>query len=154
ADPRDRAGVPRAVPLHGRRTEQRDRHGAAPHLPLRVPEQPGRRLRRGDRAERAARDRARAALARVLQGDRALEHLVSDAQERGILSVFDRRRRGVRIGMGVVHALLFTGLVVAGLGPLVWLAKAAVTSTQDTSAPPLELCPSGTRLADAAHAGP
>ncbi len=66
ADPaghRDRAGVPRAVPLHRRRTEQRDRHDPAAHLPLRLPEQPGRRLRRGDRAQRDARDRARAALA-------------------------------------------------------------------------------------------
>lgn len=77
---------------------------------------------------------------------------MSDAQERGILSVFDRRRRGVRIGMGVVHALLFTGLVVAGLGPLVWLAKAAVTSTQDTISRPLELFPNGIDLANLVQA--
>ncbi|MBN9607458.1 MAG: carbohydrate ABC transporter permease [Actinomycetales bacterium] len=68
--------------------------------------------------------------------------------ERGILSAFDRRRSGVRMGLGVVHVVLFTGLVVAGLGPVLWLAKAAVTPTQDTLSEPFALFPNGLDLAN------
>ena len=49
-DHRHRPGVPRAVPVHGRRPGERDHDRAAAHLQVRVPEQRGRRLRRGDRA--------------------------------------------------------------------------------------------------------
>lgn len=63
--------------------------------------------------------------------------------DRGVLSTHDRRRPGVRTSMGLVHVLLFTGLVVAGLGPLLWLAKAAVTPTQDTLSQPFALWPNG-----------
>ena len=63
--------------------------------------------------------------------------------DRGILSTFDRRGRGVRAGMSFVHVLLFGGLVVAGLGPILWLGKAAVTSTQDTITQPIALWPHG-----------
>ena len=63
--------------------------------------------------------------------------------DRGILSEFDRRKPSVRITMTLVHVLLFVGLVVAGLGPLLWLAKAAVTTTQDSISTPLLLWPNG-----------
>lgn len=63
--------------------------------------------------------------------------------DRGILSGHDRRKRGVRVSMAGVHVVLFVGLVVAGLGPLLWLAKAAVTPTQDTLSHPFELWPNG-----------
>ena len=53
ADHRDRAGVPRAVPVHRRRPGQRDRDDPAADLPLRVPQQPRRQLRRGDGAQPA-----------------------------------------------------------------------------------------------------
>jgi multiple sugar transport system permease protein len=68
----------------------------------------------------------------------------SDEQgDRGIVSDFDRKKRGLRVGMRGVHALLFAGLVIAGLGPLLWLAKSAVTPTQDTLRQPLALWPNG-----------
>ena len=85
ADPaghRDGAGVPRAVPVHRWRSEQRDRHGAAADLPVRVPEQPRRRLRRGDSAQRDARDRARRAVDRVLPSHRTLERRIDAPRRR------------------------------------------------------------------------
>jgi multiple sugar transport system permease protein len=73
-------------------------------------------------------------------------------QDRGILSVFDRRKPAVRIAMVGVHAVLLVGLVVAGLGPILWLAKAAVTTTQDSIQQPLALWPSGIDRANLAQA--
>ncbi len=63
--------------------------------------------------------------------------------DRGVLSTADRRRGSVRASMTFVHGFLFVGLVVAGLGPLLWLAKAAVTPTQDTLSQPFALWPNG-----------
>jgi multiple sugar transport system permease protein len=63
--------------------------------------------------------------------------------DRGILSSFDRRKPSVKLSMTVIHVFLIIGLVVAGLGPLLWLAKAAVTSTQDSISTPLLLWPNG-----------
>jgi len=72
--------------------------------------------------------------------------------DRGILSEFDRRKPSVRVTMSLVHVLLIVGLVVAGLGPLLWLAKAAVTSTQDSISTPLLLWPNGLDWANLASA--
>lgn len=72
--------------------------------------------------------------------------------DRGILSGFDRRKRSVRASMAGVHVLLVVGLVVAGLGPILWLAKAAVTSTQDTISTPLLVWPNGLDWANLAQA--
>jgi multiple sugar transport system permease protein len=63
--------------------------------------------------------------------------------DRGILSPFDRRKPRVRAVMVLVHLVLIVGLVVAGLGPLLWLAKAAVTPTQDSISTPMLLWPNG-----------
>ena len=79
----------------------------------------------------------------------------SDAEidvDRGILSSFDRRKRSVRFTMRGVHVFLFGGLVLAGLGPIIWLAKAAVTSTQDTISTPLALWPNGIDWANLSQA--
>lgn len=72
--------------------------------------------------------------------------------DRGILSGFDRRKRSVRASMAGVHVVLVVGLVVAGLGPILWLAKAAVTSTQDTISTPLLVWPNGLDWANLAQA--
>ena len=40
--------------------------------------------------------------------------------------------------------LLFIGLVIVGLGPLLWLAKSAITPTADTISNPMSLFPNGT----------
>src|SRR6185295_12285926 len=63
--------------------------------------------------------------------------------DRGILSSFDRRKPTVKVSMTVIHVVLIVGLVVAGLGPLLWLAKAAITPTQDSISTPLLLWPNG-----------
>lgn len=68
---------------------------------------------------------------------------LDDAADRGVLSEYERRRPGVRISMTGVHSVLFVGLVIAGLGPILWLAKAAVTPTQDTLSQPFALWPNG-----------
>ena len=67
----------------------------------------------------------------------------ADSADRGILSVFDRRKRSVVASMSLVHVFLFLGLIVAGLGPILWLAKAAVTPTQDTISTPMLVFPNG-----------
>lgn len=71
---------------------------------------------------------------------------------RGVLSTHDLRRPGVRAGFGAVRWLVLLGLLVVSLGPMLWLAKAAVSSTQDTLRRPFALWPSGPQwhnLADA-----
>ena len=72
--------------------------------------------------------------------------------DRGILSEFDRKRGPVRATMTVVHFVLFGGLVVAGLGPILWLAKAAITPTQDSIRTPLALFPNGVDWANLGQA--
>jgi multiple sugar transport system permease protein len=66
-----------------------------------------------------------------------------DAEDRGILGIADRRRTGVRTGSTVINVLLGAALVVTGLLPLLWLAKSAITPTQDTLMMPLRLFPNG-----------
>jgi multiple sugar transport system permease protein len=63
--------------------------------------------------------------------------------ERGIVSSHDRRRPSVRASLGTLQGGLLVALVVVGLGPILWLAKAAVTPTQETLRNPLGLFPTG-----------
>ncbi|PUB31637.1 multiple sugar transport system permease protein [Promicromonospora sp. AC04] len=65
------------------------------------------------------------------------------AVERGIVSSHDRRRPSVRGSLGALQGGLLVTLVLVGLGPILWLAKAAVTPTQDTLREPLGLFPTG-----------
>jgi multiple sugar transport system permease protein len=69
---------------------------------------------------------------------------VSD-QERpaALITRADWRRPTVRYGVGTAHVLLLVGLVVVGLGPIVWLAKGAITPTNDTISHPMALFPHG-----------
>ncbi|NEA30072.1 carbohydrate ABC transporter permease [Streptomyces sp. SID13031] len=62
---------------------------------------------------------------------------------RGILSSSDWRRPGVRRTARSVHVVLLGLLFLVGMGPMLWLAKAAVTPTQDTLRAPLALWPNG-----------
>jgi multiple sugar transport system permease protein len=66
-----------------------------------------------------------------------------DAAERGILSSFDWRQARVRWTMRGAQGLVLVVLVVTSLGPILWLAKAATSTTQDTLRMPLGLWPSG-----------
>ncbi len=72
--------------------------------------------------------------------------------DRGILSTADWRRRRVRATTRVTHGILLVSLLVVGLGPILWLAKSAVTPTQDTLRQPLALWPNGIDLANLAEA--
>lgn len=63
--------------------------------------------------------------------------------EQGIISSSDWRRPGVRIGVGTAQGVLLVGLIVIGLGPILWLAKSAITSTTDTLSTPMALFPHG-----------
>jgi multiple sugar transport system permease protein len=63
--------------------------------------------------------------------------------ERGLLSETDRKERRVRVPFLVGQLVVFAGLLVAGLGPFLWLLKAAISPTQDSIRSPLALFPSG-----------
>ncbi|HWO61998.1 MAG TPA: carbohydrate ABC transporter permease [Umezawaea sp.] len=72
--------------------------------------------------------------------------------DRGVLSSFDWRRGRVRGTARVVHTVLLVLLFLAGLGPVLWLAKSAITPTQDTLRDPLALWPHGFDFANLATA--
>jgi multiple sugar transport system permease protein len=61
----------------------------------------------------------------------------------GLVLESDWRRPGVRFGLGSAHTLLLVLLVILGLGPFLWLAKSAITPTQDTITHPMALFPHG-----------
>ena len=66
-----------------------------------------------------------------------------EEQDRGIVSTADWRRPRVGRAMRASQSVLLGLLVVAGLGPIVWLAKSAITPTQDTLRTPMALWPNG-----------
>jgi len=67
------------------------------------------------------------------------------AEERpaALVTPADWRRPGVRLGLGGAQVLLLVALVVVGLGPILWLAKSAITPTADTIGHPMALFPHG-----------
>jgi multiple sugar transport system permease protein len=71
---------------------------------------------------------------------------------RGVLSPSEWAAARVRRPVRVLHGLLLAALLVVGLGPVLWLAKAAVTPTQDTLREPLAIFPHGIDLANLATA--
>jgi multiple sugar transport system permease protein len=74
---------------------------------------------------------------------RRRERSIQDSHDYALISPNEWNRRSVRFGVGATHAILFIALVVVGLGPLVWLAKAAISPTNDTIAQPMALFPHG-----------
>lgn len=68
----------------------------------------------------------------------------AEQKDRGIISPVERRRPGIARSLRLTEVLLLIGLVIVGLGPLLWLAKSAVTPTQDTLRDPMALWPHGT----------
>lgn len=74
------------------------------------------------------------------------------SSERSAISTIERRRPGVAIPFRIAQALLLIGLAIAGVGPLLWLVKAATSTAQETLRDPFALWPSGLHwenLADA-----
>jgi multiple sugar transport system permease protein len=67
----------------------------------------------------------------------------TETEDRGIVSVHERRRPRIRRTITVTEMGLLGFLVVIGLGPLLWLAKAAITPTRDTLREPMALWPHG-----------
>lgn len=67
----------------------------------------------------------------------------AEGADRAALSEADWRRPGVRWGMGGTHVVLLVLLVVAGLGPMLLLAKFAITPTQDILRTPMAVFPNG-----------
>ena len=65
------------------------------------------------------------------------------AAQRGLVSLADWRNRRFRWTLSTVHTLTLVALLIIGLGPILWLAKAAITPTQDTLRQPLALWPNG-----------
>jgi multiple sugar transport system permease protein len=73
-----------------------------------------------------------------------VEHEVRDIEGTGgVVSNSEWRKPSVRIVLGTLQALLLVGLVVGGLGPILWLAKGAITPTIDTISHPMALFPHG-----------
>lgn len=63
--------------------------------------------------------------------------------ERSLVSDADRRRPIVRWTLLVAQALVLFGLLLTGLGPLLWLAKSAISNSTDIAKSPLAIFPSG-----------
>jgi len=61
----------------------------------------------------------------------------------GLISEIEWRKPSTRWGTRTLHALLLVGLVVIGLGPILWLAKSAITPTIDTISHPMAFFPHG-----------
>jgi multiple sugar transport system permease protein len=61
----------------------------------------------------------------------------------GLISRTEWRKPSIRFGVGGLHVLLLVALVVGGLGPILWLAKSAITPTNDTISNPIALFPHG-----------
>ena len=66
-----------------------------------------------------------------------------DQQDRTNVSDLERRNTRVRVGLILLNALLIIFLVVISAGPLLWLAKAALSTTQDILREPWAWWPSG-----------
>jgi multiple sugar transport system permease protein len=60
-----------------------------------------------------------------------------------LVSPHEWRTRRVRWTIGSLQVLLLVGLLVFGLGPIVWLVKSAITPTNDTISHPIGLFPHG-----------
>jgi multiple sugar transport system permease protein len=61
----------------------------------------------------------------------------------GLVQSADWKRPSVKWGLGGTHTALLVLLVIVGLGPILWLAKAAITPTQDTLSNPMAIFPHG-----------
>jgi multiple sugar transport system permease protein len=73
-----------------------------------------------------------------------VERPVSRREEgAGLISVAEWQDRRVRFAVGGAQVLLLVALVLIGLGPLLWLAKSAISPTPDTISNPLALFPHG-----------
>ncbi|HEV2642496.1 MAG TPA: carbohydrate ABC transporter permease, partial [Candidatus Elarobacter sp.] len=80
-----------------------------------------------------------AVLAAVPAGDEVVERGMSDERPPALITPAEWARPSVRIGVGAAQAFLLILLVVIGLGPILWLAKSAITPSNDTITYPMAL---------------
>lgn len=73
----------------------------------------------------------------------AMKQKNADGRARGIISTHDRRKAGIRITTTVIAVIGFVGLIIASIGPILFMFKAGSSSAQDTLREPLGLWPSG-----------
>ncbi|MFI9592575.1 carbohydrate ABC transporter permease [Nonomuraea sp. NPDC052265] len=59
----------------------------------------------------------------------------------GLISDSDRKKRGVRAVLGSTQFAVFLGVLVAGLGPILWTVKGAISPTRELLTDPLRLYP-------------
>jgi multiple sugar transport system permease protein len=76
----------------------------------------------------------------------------TSSTDRSILSAADWRQRRIRWTVRGLHVVTLVFLLVIGLGPLLWMLKSSITSTQDTLRYPLALWPNGFDLSQFATA--
>lgn len=60
-----------------------------------------------------------------------------EPKERGVISTSDRARRSVRVWFAIARTVLLVLLIVSGLGPLLWAAKASVSSSNAIVSDPM-----------------
>jgi multiple sugar transport system permease protein len=72
--------------------------------------------------------------------------------ERGLVAHSEWHRPGIRFGLRALQWAMLLFLLVVGLGPILWLAKSAITPTQDTLRMPMALWPHGIDLDNLATA--
>jgi multiple sugar transport system permease protein len=63
--------------------------------------------------------------------------------DRGIVSISEWKRPRVRYSLGTLQIVLLLLLIIAGLLPILWLMKAALTPTVDTLTSPIAVFPHG-----------
>ncbi|KJL44491.1 MULTISPECIES: carbohydrate ABC transporter permease [Microbacterium] len=66
-----------------------------------------------------------------------------ESEDRSNVSALDRSRRSVRLTTRILAVVLIACLVVVSFGPLLWLFKAALSTSQDILKYPFEWWPSG-----------
>jgi multiple sugar transport system permease protein len=81
-----------------------------------------------------------------------MEPCMSDDRGRGIVSDLDRRRPAMRWSLRLTQGVLLLATLVVGLGPILWTAKGALSSTQELLREPLRLWPSDVRWENLAAA--
>ena len=66
-------------------------------------------------------------------------------RDRGLLSSFDWRRPRIFIGWRAMHVALFAALIAFGAIPIIWMVRAAISTTTDLVQHPLSLLPDPAR---------
>ncbi|SDE25647.1 carbohydrate ABC transporter permease [Glycomyces harbinensis] len=61
----------------------------------------------------------------------------AEPKDRGVISASDRKRPAVKAWLRIVQTILLVVLIVSGLGPLLWAAKASISPSNDIVSDPM-----------------